>query len=300
MDRLVPGAVLRTSAVQVEFAGKGVNLARTLTANGHPAKAVICANNRQVAEHIAALHQSGVTTHIVPTDGPLRTNLTIIETDGTTTKINESGPSLRQSVQEALLDAAVTHGKGAQWLVANGSLPPNTPADFYVQLAKRLPRPANQLVIDTSGEALKKMVGVACAIAKPNLNELASLVEAKLETVSDVVDAANQLRRHECGWGTVLVSLGAGGAVLVGERVFFGTSEACDIKNTVGAGDALLAGFLAAGARGSTALHTALAWARAAVRSANTVAPPSGKEDLAATKVTDEVPFSMPVGHLLG
>lgn len=297
IGRLERGEVLRATTATAEFAGKGVNLARALTANGRRAQAVFPGNPDGIADLIAPLNESGTQTRLVAIEGAVRTNLTIIEDDGTTTKINESGPQISESTCEALLDAAVRHAADSQWLVAGGSLPPGAPADFYAQLATRLPDANRKLVIDASGAALKRMAHTACAVAKPNLEELASLTEKPLWTLGDVVDAASELQSR--GWETVLVSLGSSGAVLVDDQVSYGNSPASDIRNTVGAGDALLAGFLAGGAKGPTALRNALAWARAAVRSTDTVGPPCTDEDRAAVTMSAEVPLEMSVGQVL-
>lgn len=297
IGHLERGEVLRATTASAEFAGKGVNLARVLTTNGHQAQAVFPGNPDGLADLIAPLNLAGTQTHLVAIEGTVRTNLTIIEDDGTTTKINESGPHLSESACDALLDTAVKHAADSQWLVASGSLPPGAPADFYVQLATRLSDATEKLVIDTSGTALARMAHTPCAVAKPNLEELASLTAKPLWTLGDVVDAAGELQRH--GWGTVLVSLGGSGAVLVDDQVSYGNSPASDIRNTVGAGDALLAGFLAGGAKGPTALRNALAWARAAVRSTDTVGPPCTAEDQAAVTMSADVPLEMSVGQAL-
>ena len=295
IGRLERGEVLRATTASTEFAGKGVNLARVLTTNGHRAQAIFPGNPDGLADLIAPLNEAGTQTHLVAIEGTVRTNLTIIEDDGTTTKINESGPQLSESVCDALLDTAVSYAADSRWLVASGSLPPGAPGDFYAQLAERLPDTTRKLVIDTSGTALERMAHTPCAVAKPNLEELASLTEKPLWTLGDVVDAASELQHH--GWGTVLVSLGGSGAVLVDEQVSYGNSPAGDIRNTVGAGDALLAGFLAGGAKGPAALGNALAWARAAVRSTDTVGPPCTDEDRAAVTMTSEAPLDMSVGQ---
>jgi 1-phosphofructokinase len=79
--------------------------------------------------------------------------------------------------------------------------------------------------------------------------------------------------------------------------VSYGTSPAGDIRNTVGAGDALLAGYLAGGAKGAAALCNALAWARAAVRSTDTVGPACTDEDCAAVTMASTVPLDLSIHH---
>ena len=113
---------------------------------------------------------------------------------------------------------------------------------------------------------VRKRAGIAAgaALVKPNREELAEAVGGELRTLGDVVEAGERLRK--AGAGAVLASLGADGAVLVDEAgVLAGISPVSVPRSTVGAGDALLAGFLAAGARGESALVEGLAWGAAAV-----------------------------------
>jgi 1-phosphofructokinase len=101
-------------------------------------------------------------------------------------------------------------------------------------------------------------------LIKPNREELAAAVGASLTSIGDVVAAAEQLRAR--GAGAVLASLGSDGAVLVdGSGAVRCTADPVEPRSTVGAGDALLAGFLAAGAEGEEAVAEAVAWGRAAV-----------------------------------
>ncbi len=115
------------------------------------------------------------------------------------------------------------------------------------------------------------------ALVKPNREELAEAVGVPIDSLADVVDAAHQLRAS--GAASVLVSLGADGAVLVDANgVTVGDCPVRLPRSTVGAGDALLAGFLAGGARGPAALTEGLAWGAAAVRLPGSRMP--GPEDI--------------------
>jgi 1-phosphofructokinase len=121
-----------------------------------------------------------------------------------------------------------------------------------------------RLAADTSGPALRLAVHAGAALVKPNRDELAEAVGRELPTLDEVVQAAHELRSW--GAGAVLASLGADGAVLVDDDgVVVGSAPVDRPRSAVGAGDALLAGFLAAGAKGTEALTEALAWAAAAV-----------------------------------
>jgi 1-phosphofructokinase len=134
----------------------------------------------------------------------------------------------------------------------------------FAQLCQRLVGAGVRLAVDTSGPALRAAAIAGAALLKPNRDELAEAVGMALDSMSDVVEAARQLR--SLGAGAVLASLGADGAVLVdGDGVIAGIAPVAQPRSAVGAGDALLAGFLAAGARGEYALAQALAWGAAAV-----------------------------------
>lgn len=294
VERLERGGVARASTVRVECAGKGVNVARALNINGYAARAVFPANDNDAAAFAASLAEDDAAVQAVPIRGAIRTNITLTEPDGTTTKINEPGPALSAPESEGLLAAAVATAADSDWLVASGSLPPGAPPDLYPRLAAILPGAAERLSVDTSGEALAALVGVPCALVKPNLAELASVTSHGLGTLGDVTDAAQALRRR--GWGSVLVSLGRGGALLVADEVCYGTAPTEHVRNTVGAGDALLAGFVSAGARGPAALAEGLAWARASVKSPGAVGAAVAAEDRRGVAVTPEPPRDCPVG----
>ena len=108
--QLVRGAVHRVQSVSTEPGGKGVNVARALTLAGLDTVAVLPADRHDPI--VTALESYGVAFHAVPTDGAVRTNLTITESDGTTTKINEPGDVISavalEALTEAILDRAVT------------------------------------------------------------------------------------------------------------------------------------------------------------------------------------------------
>ena len=102
------------------------------------------------------------------------------------------------------------------------------------------------------------------ALVKPNREELSEATGLTIVSLGDAIEAAEILRAR--GAGTVLASLGADGAVLLqDDQIWYGEGPVAEPRSTVGAGDAMLAGFLAAGARGEAALVEALAWATAAV-----------------------------------
>jgi 1-phosphofructokinase len=190
------------------------------------------------------------------------------------TKLNAPGPHLSEAEVEALLDRAVVAADGAQWVVASGSLAPGTPEDLYARLADAVRPVGARFAVDTSGAALERALTAAPDLVKPNGEELSEVTGVTLEALGDVVLAANQLRAK--GIGSVLVSLGPSGAVLVDDEVVHAESDAVVPRSTVGAGDTLLAGFLAAGGEGADALIQGVAWGSAACALPGTAVPGPG------------------------
>jgi 1-phosphofructokinase len=288
VEALNLGEVVRAYADRSDPGGKGVNVSRALVANGHPSRAVLPLGGAD-GELLASLLQSlGIEVAAVPIADAIRSNVTVVEPDGTVTKLNAPGPQLSGAEVEALLARAVAATDGAAWVVGSGSLAPGTPDDLYARLAAAVRPVGVRVAVDTSGPALKSVLAAGPDVLKPNEEELSEVTGVVPETLGDVVLAANELRSK--GVGTVLVSLGPSGAVLVDEgRAFHAESRVIVPRSTVGAGDALLAGFLAAGGEGPEALAEGVAWGAAACVLPGTAVPGPGdlRRDLVQTHPVD-------------
>jgi 1-phosphofructokinase len=270
IDELRRGEVIRGAASHLDPGGKGVNVTRALLANGVASRAVLPCGGEEGEQLVRLLRAEGVDPICVWIAGHTRSNLTLAEPDGTITKINEPGPTLTSddlaTVLTEVLAFAAPSGSDAtvDWVVVCGSTPPGLSSSSIAQLCEHIVTAGVRLAVDTSGPALRAAAAAGAELVKPNRDELAEVVGRELGTLGDVVDAARELRSW--GAGAVLASLGADGAVLVDDDgVLFGGAPVDRPRSAVGAGDALLAGFLAAGAKGSDALAEALAWAAAAV-----------------------------------
>jgi 1-phosphofructokinase len=296
LDELVRGQMLRATASHVDPGGKGVNVTRALLANGIASRAVLPCGGEEGQHLVRLLQAEGVDPICVWITGHTRSNLTLSEPDGTVTKINEPGPVLSRADFEAVLNemlvAAVeptSARAGADWAVVCGSTPPGVPVEAMAQLCERLVAAGVRLAVDTSGPALRAAAIAGAALVKPNREELAEVVGRELTIIGEVVDAAHELRSW--GAGAVLASLGPDGAVLVDDDgVSIGNAPVDRPRSAVGAGDALLAGFLAAGAKGGAALAEALAWGAAAVSLPGSRMP--GPDDLQRHRVRTQ---AMPV-----
>lgn len=293
VDHLRRGAVHRAVTARVEAGGKGVNVARALNANGYAVRAIVPSGGPDGDHLLALLAEAGLEIQTVVISQPIRTNVSLVEPNGEVTKVNASGPHLNEEEVEALLKSTATALEDATWLAASGSLPPGAPADLYARMIADGHDAGCRVAIDTSGDPLSIALAAGPDIIKPNETELAAAVERPLATLGDVVDAARELRSQ--GAGSVIVSLGAAGAILVDATSALHARPPTTVaKSNVGAGDAALAGFLAAGGSGANALRTAVAWGTAAAGLPGTTMPGPRAIDIDPVSI-DEVDPDRPL-----
>ena len=302
---LTRGAVHRVTSATSEPGGKGVNVARALGLAGLETVAILPAADDDPM--VSALLTAGVSFRCVPVSGVVRTNLAITEADGTTTKLNEPGAPLDAAALDALTRTVVAHAETASWVVLSGSLPPGVPDDWYADVVARLASAPCRVAVDTSErplDALAAGFGVAAPdVIKPNAEELAGLVGASPEDLENavaqgnpapVVSAANQL--IERGAKTVLVTLGAAGAVLVDPTgSWMAAPPPITPRSTVGAGDSSLAGYVRAavgGAEPARRLQMAVAYGSAAAALPGSALPSPSQIDLNAVRVYAITPAS--------
>ncbi|MBB4904389.1 1-phosphofructokinase [Actinophytocola algeriensis] len=284
VPELVRGAMVRASGTRLDPGGKGVNVARALAAHKLPTCAVVPRGGPEGRQLCELLEEEGIDVCAVPVTGHTRSNVSLVEPDGEVTKINEPGGELVRDDMERIVKAVLDTAVAADWVVASGSLPPGVPDTFYRDLGARLTERGIRFVVDTSGPALTAALAARPTLVKPNREELAESVGFGIDTLADVVRAAEVLRGK--GAETVLASLGADGAVLVdGQGVRYGESPVDRGRSAVGAGDAMLAGYLAGGVTGGDALVEALSWGAAAVRLPGSRMPGPGDVDRDSVRV---------------
>lgn len=253
------GEVNRAHATHIHAGGKGINVTRALVANGFASVAVFPSGGSDGDRLVADLRLRGVPVRAVSVAADTRSNVTLVDATGSTTKINAPGEALTPEAVEALLTELadeITRATGTgltPLVVGAGSLPDGAGTDFYVRVATLAASLGAKTVLDTSGAPLRAAVAAGgLALVKPNDEELAELVGRELTTVAEVVDAAREVM--ESGIEAVLVSLGAHGALLVtADDHAWAGGDALVPLSTVGAGDTTLAGFLSALAGGAGA-----------------------------------------------
>lgn len=282
------GAVQRAEAFTVEAGGKGINVSRNLTNNGVASRAVAPVGGSSGEQFLALLAGLEVKLVRVPVRDTLRINTALAEGNGALTKVNARGPELSEAEVEMLLDETAEAVQDAAWFAACGSLSPGAPADLYTRAVAAAREAGCRAAVDSSGDPLAAALGAAPDLIKPNAEELAGLVDRPLRTFGDVLDAAGEVRAG--GVGSVLVSMGADGALLVDESgALHAQTPPFVPRSTVGAGDALLAGFLAAGGEGGEALVEAVAWGAAAARLPGSAGPMPADVDRRSVDLTESI-----------
>lgn len=286
------GAVLRTTSMSSQAGGKGVNISRAAVSAGIPTVAVLPATEED--PFVAELREAGIDVRAQDPAGPIRVNLTITEPDGTTTKLNNPGPVVDQRHLDRWTGAVVDLAAAAHWVVLAGSLPPGAPASWYADLVARLRATTAQVAVDTSEAPLVALAaalpGSAPDLMKPNGEELATLTGAAAEDLEGDPMAAARAARVliDRGVGAVLVTLGAGGAVLVtAEGAWHATSPPITVLSTVGAGDSSLFGYLLAAEQRlgpADRLAHAVAYGSAAAALPGTTIPTPADVDVAAVR----------------
>ena len=278
-------------------AGKGVNISRVLCGAGVDTCAVIPAGTKD--RLVTGLANDKIPHVAVPISASARTNLTITEPDGTTTKINQPGAALTPDELTAVEEIILETSTDAEWVVLSGSLPPGVLSNWYTTMTRRLHETGVKVAVDTSDKPLQELSGKlpesAPELVKPNSVELGQLcgidgnsLEAAAEQghFDDVVTAARRLH----GIAEVLVTLGGAGALLVTETdAWHAWTEPVEVRSTVGAGDSSLAGFLLARTRGDqpeNCLRTAVAWGTAAAALPGSTMPTPAQADAIHVSLT--------------
>ena len=272
VDSFEFGAVNRAVRSSREPSGKGINISWALHRGGLPTRAVFPAGGNSGQTMDEALSRAGIEHVMVDTGQDVRVNITLI-TPGHSTKINERGSALSEEHTRRLREAIIRASVDASVVLICGSLPSGVPATFVHDMVRTLKASsAVEVGVDTSGDALKLALQARPDLIKPNVHELGDLTGRRIARLQDVVGAARETR--EQGAGAVLASLGADGALLVdGEGVLYARATGIPFVNSVGAGDALLAGFFGGGRTRQERLATAVLWASSAVAHNTTLFP---------------------------
>ncbi|HAN44281.1 MAG TPA: 1-phosphofructokinase [Ruminococcaceae bacterium] len=237
---LIPYGLNRVNTSRVDPGGKGVNVAKVLNDFGIDVtiSGLIAGNQGDaLTEFITKL---GIEIDFLKIDGETRTNLKIVdESVNKTTEINETGFLVSSEAIEQFNKKYAELIKQSTLVVLSGSLPPGVPNDFYAKCILTAKTNGVKVLLDADGQALSEGIKAVPFAVKPNIHELETLYNCKLENISEIVDAAKKL--IELGISIVIISMGADGAIVLDKNEAFKVDTwDIPVKSTVGAGDSMV------------------------------------------------------------
>ena len=261
LDALETGRINRTKKEHVYPGGKGINVSVVLANLGYDSIALGFEAGFTGKMLREMLDQSGCRTDFIHlNEGMPRINVKI--NAGKETEINGQGPEIPEEAVEKLYRKLDRLQKG-DYLVLAGSVPRSLPSDMYERILGRLEGRGVHCIVDATKELLFNVLRYHPFLIKPNQYELGDMFGKTLETREEIIAHAKLLQ--DMGARHVLVSMAGDGAILVAEdgTVIQEKASEGDVKNSVGAGDSMVAGFLA-GYLGTGSLEKAFRMGQAA------------------------------------
>lgn len=247
--------------------GKGVNVARWLGWSGVPHRLLLPLGGATGRELAAGLRREGIRFRAVPIAGATRANVVVTAGSGVQYRLNPTWPVLDADELRRLGEAVEEELPRHRWVVFSGALVRGAAPGLYAHWARRAREAGATVVVDCDGEPFRRAVAAHPFLVKPNGHELEQWAGRTLGSDAAREDALRALAAATRGW--VVLSRGPDGASILGPGsgdIVSVSAPRCRVRNTVGAGDALLAGTIAAALR---APDDPAAWLRAGIRTAS-------------------------------
>jgi 1-phosphofructokinase len=245
ISNFTPGAVNRVQSSQLDPGGKGINVASFLTDFGQPVTVTgfLGANNDEIFRRF--FERKHIVDRFVRINGQTRIGVKIIDGEFMqTTDINFPGETPSPVHIESLFDILKELAITSEWFVLSGSIPTGVSTTIYREMIKTLA--GRKVVMDTSGEGFRQALSANPWLVKPNVEELQEFAGEKFDSPSAILRIASSLIQ-QFGITCVVVSMGKEGAIFVeGEETIWVVPPHLEVKSTVGAGDAMVAGIVAA------------------------------------------------------
>ena len=237
------GEINRTTREYMNLGGKGVNVSRVLTNLEVPNVALGFVAGFTGDALRTGLERMGVKTDFISLEeGNTRINVNIKGVEET--DINARGPEIPNSAIDELFKK-LDNLQSGDTLVLAGSIPTSLPNDMYEKIMERLYGKGIRFVVDATRDLLVKSLKYEPFLIKPNNHELGEIFGLELTTDNEIIYYARELKKQ--GAKNVLISMAGNGAILVDENDVahkIGTPKG-KVKNSVGAGDSMVAGFCA-------------------------------------------------------
>lgn len=242
-DEVKIGLTNRSKSEEIYFGGKGINVSLVLKELGIRSRALGFVAGFTGAAIENSLVERGIDADFVHLEkGFSRINVKI--KSGEETELNGRGPKITEKSLQELLEK-LNKIEDGDTLVLAGSIPADLPEDIYKKILERLSGRKIRTVVDATKKLLLNVLKFKPFLVKPNEHELGEMFGVELKTVDEIIEHARKLK--EMGASNVLVSRAGNGAVLLDE---YGKTHICGackgvVKNSVGAGDSMVAGFIA-------------------------------------------------------
>lgn len=237
------GTVNRTSNEQIYPGGKGINVSIVLNNLGMKSTALGFIAGFTGEELGRLLKEKGISTDFISVkQGQTRINVKIRSEEES--EINGQGPMTDKTELDQLFHM-LSMLKDEDVLVLAGSIPESIPSTVYRRIMEQLSNKKIKVVVDATKDLLLNVLEYKPFLIKPNNHELSEIFGKELKTVEEVMEYAKKLK--ELGAQNVMVSMAGDGAVLVTEHgdTYFSEAPKGTLKNSVGAGDSMVAGFIA-------------------------------------------------------
>lgn len=242
VDNFKADALNRINSEQIYAGGKGINVSIVLknlgvdnTALGYVAGFTGDEILRQIKDH-------NVDCDFVKLESGMSRINVKLKSDGET-EINGAGPDISEKDLKSLYEKINKLGKG-DFLILSGSIPKSVPDDIYERIMKSLLDKEVEFIVDATKDLLLKVLKYRPFLIKPNHHELAEMFNVELKNDEDIIAYGKKLQ--EMGAKNVLISMAGDGAILLpenGEPIKREVPKGI-LKNSVGAGDSMVAGFL--------------------------------------------------------
>jgi 1-phosphofructokinase len=242
ISNFTAGAVNRVESVRSHPGGKGVNVASALADHGHGVAVTGFLGRSNAGAFEELFSQKKIADHFVRIAGQTRIGIKITDpVRAETTDINFPGPAPTSEELSMLRWQIAT--LEAEWFVVAGSLPPGVDPKIYRDIIASLRQTGRKVLLDTSGEPFSLALEARPTVVKPNIHEFEAFIGHPLSNEQEVVAAARTL--IDRGIELVVISMGKEGACFITatESVVARPPE-IEVKSTVGAGDAMVAGIL--------------------------------------------------------
>lgn len=242
-DKMQVGSVNRSESEEIYFGGKGINVSLVLSELGIKSRAFGFIAGFTGTAIEAGVQKQGIETDFVRLNGGFSRINVKIKSDAET-ELNGQGPEISDE-HINMLYGKLDSIKDGDTLVLAGSIPNTLPSDIYERILARLSDKNIKIVVDATKELLLRVLKYKPFLIKPNNHELGEMFGVTLTSKDEVIEYAKKLKAM--GAVNVLVSMAGDGAVLIDEYEKVHICGVCKgtVKNSVGAGDSMVAGFIA-------------------------------------------------------